>query len=210
MVKTMLNKLIRKFFLSVFLSAAILAITNFEAFWHQPNVNEIVNEKLSTQRRARTHLESATNKDAKLSAITNRLKESLLADELGDANPFTGLGTLEPLKEVLSRGVASFERQAYRSPGHKEEFGYDLLVYEITHSDATHSVIMAYLENELQRTEAARVPVVVIQLPTGGSFKQTSYRAGHLLDQLEATADQAQDLVARHMNSSIPFFSVAR
>lgn len=201
------RRLLKQGFVSICVSAGVLAISNIETIWrdeaHRGDYAEV-------RRDARVHLTErlAPRPKAAKSLTITELTESLANVELGEVNPFARLSTLKPLDAVLAKGVLSFKRQAYRSPNYKEESGYDLVSYQITHPDQTSSVILAYLEPTLEGPDA--VPVVLIVLNGPEHARQALFRAGELTESQSVPLSVAQGMVARRLNAGVPFLSVAR
>lgn len=201
-------------------SAGVLAITNIDTIWqdkmHTPDYNPI---RLESRQQFRTRLAEvaphiATPKDPIEATQLTRFNASLSQDEIGNRNPFANLSSLDPLSEIMNKGVVSFQRQAYRSPAYRKEVGYDLVEYEIVHPDNTKSTIMAYMESRLvddPSREPDVVPVVmIVTAEAGGQMKQTLYRDGNLMEQNDLSVADAKELINQRLNSGVPFFSVSR
>jgi hypothetical protein len=72
------------------------------------------------------------------------LHEAMVMDRFHQENPFNEVGDLSAVGLALKRGVASFQRTAYRSDLNTKTWanGYDFLVYDIVHPDGQKSIII--------------------------------------------------------------------
>ncbi|MGE4133824.1 MAG: hypothetical protein AB7F86_19455 [Bdellovibrionales bacterium] len=147
----------------------------------------------------------------------DRLRQMMAADELGEDNPFAALSNRDTLDSVLARPILKFERQTLRSSSFRDESGYDMVYYSISHTDGTSSAILAYLDQP-ERLSGEPGPKVKLEVPTvlvtaGRSNGQVEYallRAGHLVDVYYITDGEAQGVIAERLASSVPFLSVSR
>ncbi|HMN67541.1 MAG TPA: hypothetical protein PKC28_03285 [Bdellovibrionales bacterium] len=204
---------------SVCLSAGVLAIANVDTMRkEQDHANDLsrVRLELAKERvRERLHVKAPTPSLA-LHDPARKLRDSLSQDEFGDISPFGDLSTLEPLSELMRKGVKSFERQAFRSPEYQGEIGYDILHYRIHHADGSTSEIMAYLERALT-TESRNVgapderePVVMSMVADQDRIQFSYFKANVLKQRSELSSSDAQALVEQRLSSGVPFLSVAR
>lgn len=202
---------VKRISVSIFLSAAVLSIASVDSLWHERSAPDLIREE--TQLRLSKHLRAATLQAEHSVDRTqiDRLRFTFTQDELGNVSPFGDLNTLVPLTNMLNKGVVSFQRQAYRSPQYKEEAGYDLVQYEVEHTDKSKSYVLAYLERPLgDGNPDALVPIVIVMQAHQGAAKQSFYRGGTLIEQGDLSLAQVQSLMAQKLNSGIPFFSVSR
>jgi len=204
----------RKIFGSVCLSAGVLAIANSETIWQEyhrgdlQESHELINASNNRWRpkagREGVDMESATYKP-----LQSALSRSLEQDELHEQNPFAHLSNLDPLQEVMRKGVSRFHRETFRSPTFKEESGYDMISYDVEHIDGSRSSILAYLESpDAQASE--RIPFVVFMVSAGSGSTYSFYRGNTLVEQSALTSSEAQAFVAHRLSEGIPFLSVAR
>ena len=209
--KQRFNELGKKALGSLLLSAAVLSIANIETIYQEKaHQDRQLDEQQAAQAQERLKARLAT-KDLGLQPSTplEHLRVALSQDELDNANPYTALNTLEPIRYVLGKGVSRFRRETLRSPQYKEEAGYDVVSYEITHADHSVSKILAYAETPLADPAARQTVVIVLQSHRGVS-KQFLFRDGVLEHQGQVTLAQASSLVNQKLNASVPFFSVSR
>lgn len=208
---------LRQIFATVSLSAGVLATMNTELLWQDfqaPARNEVgavaklVDGAASS---ARAH------DDGGLTAAQVSFQDSLAQDEMKDENPFLSLSSNDPLNKILDKGVLSFRREAFRSPNYREESGYDLLSYEITHPDKTVSTILAYLENpgaangEPQALGGEeRATFVMFMVSAGPQTAQYFFRKNTLIERSDLTPAEARAIVSRRLNTGVPFISVSR
>jgi hypothetical protein len=208
----------KKVLVSMCLSAGVLAIANVDSVWQ---------ERLHTADYNPVRLESRQKFRARMAEVAPRIKEpedseagtqlasfntSLSQDEIGNRNPFANLSSLDPLSEIMNKGIVRFQRQAYRSPDYRKEAGYDLVEYEVIHPDRSQSTILAYMETPLVDDPSVQ-PVPVVMIVTAESkdqTKQTLYRDGNLVEQNQLSTADAHQLITQRLNAGIPFFSVSR
>ena len=156
------------------------------------------------------------NQGENFKPLQSALSQSFEQDELNDMNPFTHLSSLEPLHQIMVKGVSRFRRATLRSPDYQDEGGYDLLSYEVEHNDGAKSSILAYLEKPdptMWRNVGApdqRIPFVIFMVSEGDHARYFFFRNGDLIEQSEMSASDAQALIARRMSLGIPLLSVAR
>lgn len=209
---------IRRIMTSFFVAAAILAIANIDTFVHENDQNkQFTRERMRVAKdRLRQRLEVADRKMEKPRGLVNMLRDSLAQDEFNDVVPFATLSTLDPLTQVVQKGVRHFERTVFRSPDYQGESGYDLVQYDIEHADGKHSTILAYLDRPLLTASRnvgapdARIPVIMILEARGEISLYSLYRSGDLVEQSEIPAADMSGLVAQRIALSIPFMSVSR
>lgn len=134
--------------------------------------------------------------------MLDQLRESMDGDELAGVSPYVQLGADDLLRRVLSMEIVSFDRQTLRSPDYQEEFGYDIIHYEIRHPAGPPSKVMAYVENG--------EVVLTVLTAKGDRAEYARYRAGVLEDAGEVEAERGAALLAQHLDSGIPFLSLAR
>jgi hypothetical protein len=202
---------------SLTLSAGILAIANVETIWQEYHHSDYQETRtvLKNQRKV-SHLTLSAATTADFKPLQSNLSRSLEQDELKDENPFTHLSTLDPLQQIMFRGVAHFKRETFRSPDYQEESGYDLVAYEIEHTDGSKSSILAYLE-KLDSTEARgvgmpdeRVPFVVFVVANGESVSSSIFRGGALINQTDISPGEAEAMISHRLSLGVPFLSVSR
>lgn len=209
---------LRQVFVSVSLSAGVLATMNMEMLWQEynpPARNEVGSvAELQGRNSGKAILDSD---DGGLNSALISFQESLVQDELKEQNPFNTLSSSDPLNKVLDKGVLSFRREAFRSPNYQEESGYDLLAYEVTHPDKSISNIVAYLENPGSATQGRgigapdeRAPFVMFMVAGKGKTAQYFFRNGTLIEHSDLTQGEAQAIVSRRLNTGVPFISVSR
>lgn len=227
MYRALVGEFPRKIVVSILLSAAVLSIANVDMLWqeHLHGSNPDVRRE-ATVRQLRARLTEATKVAAAASPETGRrgtgaskaafgglvarLRDTLAQDEIGDTNPYATLSSLDPLTQVLNRGVADYRRQAFRSPRYKDEVGYDLVHYEIQHPDKTISNILAFLDYPLAEGTEPVPTVLILEGQAGDLVRQTLFRAGTLTDQSGTSQAQAQASVNLRLSSGVPFISVSR
>ena len=206
------KSLLKKGLVSFCVSAGVLSIANIETIWreesHRGDYADVRRESRAQSRAELRARWTAPKGAASATGPATELRESLSNVEIGEANPFAKLSTLKPLDAVLNKGISSFKRQAYRSPNYKEESGYDLVAYHVTHPDQTSSVILAYLERTLEGPDAVPVVLVVSNGPEHAS--QALFRSGELTESAQVPLSVAQGMVAQRLNAGVPFLSVAR
>lgn len=218
----------KKVCVSLLLSSAVLAIANVDTLWqerlHQADTFQVAQpSKQAVGLKLKSRLPAASQEvikeqGAELSSA-DKLSAAMTQDEIAAENPFANLSTLDPLNSIYSKGILNFQRQAFRSSEYREEFGYDLLEYDIEHKDHSHSIVLAYVEkplvdkltNDSQNPQVSgRVPVVIMMESANGLAKQAVFRSNLLINQSELPLIEAQALVNDKLSSGIPFFSVAR
>jgi hypothetical protein len=82
----------------------------------------------------------------KIGKQAQKLIISMQSDEFAQGNPFYSLNNVYPVAMILDYGVKSFQRDAYRSHHFLGGMGYDVVKYQIEHSDGRFSYILAYKE----------------------------------------------------------------
>lgn len=203
---------------SLTMSVAVLAIANVEMIWQGYQAKTEVNENLQAHgqsQHTRVKLELETKPDH-FKPLQSALSQSLEQDELKDENPFAHLANLDPLRQLMNKGVTKFHRETFRSPDYQDESGYDLLSYEITHGDGSKSSILAYLEktdSTLWRNVGAPDPRAVYVVFYVAGKEQTVYsffRSGVLVEQAELSQADAEKQVAQRLSQGVPFLSVSR
>lgn len=216
---------IRRVVGTICVSAGVLAIANVETIWqeyHRTDPNEH-HESVSLKKTKRWTLAQKVALGPAIDAsspnfkpLQSALSRSLEQDELGDENPFSHLANLDPLHEIIGKGVTKFRRETFRSPQYQGENGYDLVSYEVQHSDGSQSSILAYLERANATTwhnvgaPDDRITSVVFMVANGIGATYSSYRAGALTEQSTLTSTEAQTLISQRLVSGIPFLSVSR
>lgn len=210
---------IQKFVASLAVSVGVLAIANVEMFWQNYRAAEYLesNKVLHAGRVNRKRVDLALQSTSEnYKPLQSALSQSLEQDEIKDENPFAHLSSMDPLRLVMKKGVAKFHRETFRSPGYQEESGYDLLSYEIEHTDGSQSTILAYLEkseSSLWRNVGApdlRTVHVVFYIGGVGKSLYSFYKSGDLVEQAELTNAEAQTQVAQRLSQGVPFLSVSR
>ncbi len=210
--------LFKRILTSIFISAAILAIANVDTLKNEESHRaDFGRERLREAKvRLRQSFAVSEQKTTKPRGLVNMLRDSLAQDEFLETLPFANLSTLDPLNRVFEKGVAHFERTVFRSPDYQGESGYDLVQYEIEHSDGKRSTILAYLDRPMLTasrnvgTPDARIPVVMIMDAQGENASYSHYRGGNLVEQTQIPAGDVSGLVAQRIALSIPFLSVSR
>lgn len=212
------GQIFRRFFATVLLLSGLLAVSNVQTRLEDQRNGEAASQSL----RLRAVKTLSSSPDLTMSERAQALRAQLMQDELADGNPFANLSSSEPLNEVYGKGVLSFERQTYRSPYYVDEFGYDLIRYEIVHSDHSQSQILAYIDvtrgidtdEELGETSgsnrAEKSPVVFIVTSDSKKSHAFTFRNGLLKEHRELPPPEAEELVSQRLNSSVPYFSVSR
>ncbi len=213
---------LRKGAVTISVSAGCLAIANVETIWqvHQSQDHQEQNRFLASRssggKKSPVKLAIPANEKVAYKPLQSALSRSLEEDELHDENPFAHLSTLEPLQKIMQKGVAHFHRETFRSPDYHEESGYDLLSYEIEHTDGSKSGVMAYLEKPEAGTSTAigapdtRMVFVVFMVANGASSNLSFYRSGELIQQSELSTSEVQTFIAHRLSEGIPFLSVSR
>ena len=145
-----------------------------------------------------------------------RLLQAMMDDELGNESPYKGLSSQYPLALVLAKGVKSFNRNTYRTSSFNGDEGYDLVVYEVIHTDGTHSSFMAYfdkdnrevLEGEIEPQKKA-LYVVFNVFETKHTSYYNRYKNGELEDHGSIELGAAMASVSQRVGGSIPFMAVS-
>ncbi|MGZ3721437.1 MAG: hypothetical protein ACXVA9_00820 [Bdellovibrionales bacterium] len=215
--------LLRKGAVTVSVSAGCLAIANVETIWqeyhsrdHQETNRFVGTQAGSGKGKSPVKLAIPSEGQVAYKPLQSALSQSLEEDELQDGNPFAHLSTLEPLQKIMQKGVAHFHRETFRSPEYHEESGYDLLSYEIEHTDGSKSGVIAYLEKPEAETSTAvggpdgKVVFVVFMVANGPNSSLSFYRGGDLVEQSELSTSEVQTLVSHRLSQGIPFLSVSR
>lgn len=196
------------------LAAGVLAIANFESIWQEYHSKELQehNRFVAAGKEKPKHVKldvtSATKTNYK--PLQSALSQSLEDDELQDSNPFAHLSTLEPLQKIMLKGVAHFHRETFRSPEYNEESGYDMLSYDVEHTDGTKSGILAYIEKVEGSTAGARNVFVTFMVADGSKSNLFFFRSGELIEQSQLSSQEVQTMVAHRLSQGIPFLSVSR
>ena len=212
---------VRKIFLSLILSTAILAIANLETIWqdyrHAHERLDQASSGIKTRGPLRAHLHLGNLiPRATVDSPTLSFKNSLEQDELKDENPYLHLASLEPLQEILRKGIGHFQRETYRSSDYQQESGYDVVSYIIQQKDGTVSTVLAFLEQPqkmvVQDVGAPddRIPFVLFVVGHGAMGSYTSFCNGEQAESSELTMVEAEALISRRISSGVPFFSVSR
>lgn len=200
----------RRILTSLILSVALLAISNFQTIAKEPLNSEITHStKISVPRIGLIAHVGAANSEVQ------KLREVLMEDELVSGNPFANLSSSEPLNGIYARGIFNFDRQTFRSSNYIDESGYDVIRYDIEHSDHTHSFILAYVESDrglahIGEVRSVRVPVVLILSSGPAEWQNYTFRNGLLKEHSTLKVDEAQALLDAKLASSVPFLSVSR
>lgn len=212
---------VQRFIGSLCISAAVLAIANVETLWQESHhADGIENPQQAgvdkKHLKKKTTLALEDNIPAGFKPLQSALSRSLEQDELMDENPFAHLSSSDPLQQIMTKGVTKFHREVYRSPDYQGESGYDLVSYEIEHTDQSKSTVLAYLERANENTwhnvgaPDERIPFIIFMVSSGEGVTYSFFRAGHLTEQSTLTSAQASDIVAQRLSSGIPFLSVSR
>jgi hypothetical protein len=214
---------IKKGAVTISLAAGVLSIANVENIWQEYQSQEHLEQNRflaaakDPSRKAKPHAKLPINDErAAVKPLQSELSRSFEDDEILDANPFAHLSTLEPLQKIMQKGVAHFQRETLRSSDYQEESGYDILSYEIEHSDGTKSEVMAYLEkkdpNEVRNIGApdTRTVFVVVMVANGPTSDISFFRGGELIQQSALSTSEAQALVSNRLSEGVPFLSVSR
>jgi hypothetical protein len=206
---------LRKTFASLCLSAGVLSVASIDSMYTEGRHAEDLQKAKVVKARKALHERMATSRRI-LDERGLALRESLAQDELGEVNPFTALSTLDPISEIFDRKVKRYARQAFRSPDHQDEAGYDLVHYEIELTDGGRADLLAYLERAsltAQRAVGApddRVAFVLVMSENKDSTAYAFYRAGELIENTVLPATEARTLVTQRLAAGVPFLSVAR
>lgn len=89
--------------------------------------------------------------ELKIDQETRELLSQMQADRFQTENPYHNLTNVYPVALILSKGVAKWNRHVFRSSDFNQEYGYDVVKYEITHDDTSTSYILAYREKSLDQ-----------------------------------------------------------
>ena len=82
---------------------------------------------------------------------TKDLLGQMQADRFQSENPYHNLSNVYPVALMLSKGVVRWNREVYRSADFNQEYGYDVVRYQVTHQDISTSYIFAYREKSLDQ-----------------------------------------------------------
>lgn len=133
---------------------------------------------------------------------------SMRTDALGDQLIFAGLSTFEPIKDILKKGIVSYERKTLRTQNYQDEQGYDLLVYEIHHPLSVESKVMAYYERK-----SGQLPVLKIVFLTGRpgapDVDLVQFENGQLSDHREIAWTEGQTLFDRQLTDASTLMSAS-
>ncbi len=192
----------------------------------QQEHHELVRGRDSTWTTAKNKVHDEARESGDFKPLQSALSRSLEQDELLEQNPFAHLSNLDPIQEIMRKGVMTFHREVFRSPNYKSESGYDIISYVVEHTDSTQSTILAYLESDsahlesdsahlesdsTQTGEQEKVPFVVFMVSNAAKGSTYSfYRGGALVEQSQLTTGEASAFVAQRLKNGIPFLSVAR
>ncbi len=134
-------------------------------------------------------------------------------DEFDRGNPFSIVDQPYPMALILSRGVTSYQRDAYRSSHFQGQMGYDVIKYEITHPDQTTSFILAYKE----RTDSEQVGVgqkdirpifSMFLVPTeNGQYFMSLTEENRPTENRELSQEEALKRVSSRVDSSTPLMT---
>ena len=198
---------------SFLLFIAVLAIANIDTLYRGERASSGVEagEDMvrSRQRLKKSLLAGEVGAEKAAPSSADLLRDTLADDELNGRNPYASLTNLDPLKAVLSSGVVTFQREAYRSPQYQDESGYDIVAYEIRHPDQSTSKILAYADSPVTDPQKQQV-VVMIFHSNHGYIKQYLFYDGLLSGASQITMAQAEALFSHKLGGGIPFFSVSR
>jgi hypothetical protein len=211
----------RRFAGSLCLSFAILAIANVETIWNEyrhtdPQDAGLLMKSVSGKKAAVKMALAPASRPGTFKPLQSELSQSLEQDEFIDGNPFAHLATLDPLHQIMSRGVSRFHRETYRSPDYHDESGYDMVHYEIEHPDGRNSVVLAYLDRGIAGVHEIGapdqgVPVVIFLVAMDGEeVSYAVFRASQAVEQTKLPTAKAQELVAQRLSEGVPFLSVSR
>lgn len=202
---------VRKVMGALCVSAGVLAIANIETIWQEYHHDQYQEAQQFPTAQKDRKLVVSPPEVAKLpnfKPLQSELSRSLEQDELGDESPFAHLSTLDPLQHVMRKGVEKFRRDTFRSSGYKQETGYDVVSYEVHHTDGSKSTILAYLESP--QAAENRVPFVIFMVSNGQVASYSFFRSGNLIEQSDLTPTEASTLVSNRLSSAVPFLSVSR
>ena len=87
----------------------------------------------------------------KLDQETKDLLSQMQADQFQSGNPYHNLSNVYPVAILLSKGVVRWNRHVFRSGDFNQEYGYDVVKYEVTHQDTSTSYILAYRDKSLDQ-----------------------------------------------------------
>ena len=141
----------QKIFGSLCISAGVLAIANVETIWQEyhrgsfQESHELINAHGNRWLPNKPGIVAAAP-GTTFKPLQSALSRSMEQDELHEQNPFAHLSSLEPLQEIMKKGVAKFQRETFRSPSYQEESGYDMISYEIVHADVALTRFVGVLE----------------------------------------------------------------
>src|SRR6185312_12646006 len=96
-------------------SLAVIVTVNNELIVQPYRAKPEVNEFLLKYKAKMGHIIAAPTPST-FKPLQSALSQSLEQDELKDENPFAHLSNLDPLKEIMRKGVVKFHRETYRSP----------------------------------------------------------------------------------------------
>lgn len=191
---------VRKFLVSLFLAAGLLAITHLD---EPQNSYSGAQTRIQARRLLQSKLQTSKALRPQLAGANDRFRDSLAQDELNELNPFAELTGMEvSLSRLLAKGVREFKRDTYRSPKYKAEFGYDVVHYSVDQMDGTKSSVVAYSDGN--------DPVVMVVV---GGLQQSdliTFRSGVLSGKETLPTDKALVSVDRKISESVPFLSVSR
>lgn len=158
-----------------------------------------------------------TNLPELLKITSNKEKllvQSLMDDEFDNGKPFLSLSSYYPLVALLGKGVRSYQRSTFRTQNYRGADSYDLVTYDVIHSDGTHSEIMAYNDKKADpdlnsRTLELPMKYVVFSLYESGQSRYYNlYRDNELEEHGSLELARATHLVADRVNGSVPFMAV--
>lgn len=149
--------------------------------------------------------------------VAGDLKNAMSADELAGLNPYETLSSEDALRRLLERPILTFERKTLRSPSYRDEAGYDVVHYDIQHTDGSQSSILAFVDHtgELVTTDNVEIrgeeTVIMVLTPKdGGEQEYALYRNGALEELTTVPPEESASLVAQRLDAAIPFLSVSR
>lgn len=117
---------------------------------HLPAMHKKI-EQMESDKKAKLE-QDLTDTNKKIIYLNNgkALLESLLGEKFYNSNPFQTLEKVSSIMEIVDRGVISFDRRIFRTQTNISAWnnGYDVVVYEVKHSDGGTSVIQAAMQSD--------------------------------------------------------------
>lgn len=132
-----------------------------------------------------------------MSADLNKL---WLLDELLGGHPVQNVATREPFDMILREGIRHFERSTYRSPEYRDEFGYDMVFYDIVQNNGAKAYMMMFADDG--------EPTIAMLLPQQNQFEHIVFRSGQVKTHQVVDGVEALKSMREKMKVSVPFFSI--